>query len=131
MELLVIGLDGFSYNILHEFDVDTPFLPAVQLDGIAGDLSSVDTPPTLPGWMSFATGKDPGSHGVATMLQQPSDYAISPASRNTTDAALYDHLAGVEFRRIVAGVSFRAEQIELRVWIGRLGRVDGDVGDAE
>jgi predicted AlkP superfamily phosphohydrolase/phosphomutase len=92
VELLVIGFDGLSYNMLDEFDVETPFLDSVRAGGISGDLQSIDTPTTLPAWTSFATGKDPGSHGVATMLKQSSDYSISPASVNTTDAAIYDFL---------------------------------------
>jgi predicted AlkP superfamily phosphohydrolase/phosphomutase len=90
MELLVVGLDGVSPNMLREFDVETTFLDAVERDGVDGDLRSVDAPTTLPAWTSFATGKDPGSHGVATMLQQGTDYDIVPSRPNTTDAAAYD-----------------------------------------
>jgi len=90
VELLIVGFDGLSDNMLRRFDVDTPFLDGVRGAGISGDLESVDTPTTLPAWTSFATGKDPGSHGVTTMLEQTPDYAIAPAEPNTTDAALYD-----------------------------------------
>lgn len=104
MDLIVIGFDGLSYNMLREFAVDTPFLSAVRSNGISGDLRSVDTPTTLPAWTSFATGKDPGSHGVATMLQQSADYAIAPATCNTTDAAVYDLLDDAVFINLPATV---------------------------
>lgn len=97
MELLVVGLDGLSYNMLEEFDVATPFLDDVRSGGISGDLKSVDTPTTLPAWTSFATGQDPGSHGVATMLDQSSDYIISPATVITAVPAVYDLLNDAMF----------------------------------
>lgn len=92
MELLIVGLDGLSVNMLDRFDVSTPFLDEVRSAGVSGDLRSVDPPTTLPAWTSFATGKDPGTHGVQTMLQQGADYEIDPATPNTDDAALYDLL---------------------------------------
>jgi predicted AlkP superfamily phosphohydrolase/phosphomutase len=73
MDLLIIGLDGVSPNMLAEFDVDTPFLSTVRDEGVAGPLMSVDTPTTLPAWTSFATGMDPGSHGITNMVRQSAD----------------------------------------------------------
>ncbi|NHN46533.1 hypothetical protein G9464_02835 [Halostella sp. JP-L12] len=104
MELLVVGLDGLSDNMLSEFDVETPFFDHVRSAGVSGDLRSVDTPTTLPAWTSFATGLDPGSHGISTMLQQSSDYSISSVSCNTTDPAVYDLLDDAVFVNLPASV---------------------------
>lgn len=104
MELLVVGLDGLSPNMLREFDVDTPFLDEVRSTGVSGDLESVDTPTTLPAWTSFATGVDPGSHGISTMLEQAYDYSISPASCDTTHPAIYDLLDDAVFINLPASV---------------------------
>ncbi|MFC7324167.1 alkaline phosphatase family protein [Halorubrum rutilum] len=90
MELLVIGLDGLSTNMLDRFDIEPEYINRVLENGASGDLMSVDTPTTLPAWTSFATGKDPGSHGLTNMIQQASDYETSPLRTNTTDAAAYD-----------------------------------------
>lgn len=92
MDLLIIGLDGLSYNMLERFDVDFPYLEQVRSEGVSGDLMSVDTPTTIPAWTSFATGKDPGSHGVHSMKRISSDYEHGPAEVNTTDPAIYDFL---------------------------------------
>jgi predicted AlkP superfamily phosphohydrolase/phosphomutase len=92
MDLLIIGLDGLSYNMLERFDVDFPYLEQVRSEGVSGDLMSVDTPTTIPAWTSFATGKDPGSHGVHSMKRISSDYEHGSAEVNTTDPAIYDFL---------------------------------------
>lgn len=92
MELLIVGLDGLSDNMLREFNVNTPTLDSVRSEGVYGELESVDTPTTLPAWTSFATGTDPGTHGVPTMLQQSADYSIDPAACNRTLPAIYDFL---------------------------------------
>jgi predicted AlkP superfamily phosphohydrolase/phosphomutase len=104
MKLLVVGLDGVSYNMFEEFGVETPFLDTVRETGVAGDLRSVDTPTTLPAWTSFATGKDPGSHGIATMLQQDREYHISPATVNEDDRAAYDMIADALFVNLPGSV---------------------------
>ena len=92
MDLLIVGLDGLSYNMLDRFDVDFPYLDEVMSEGIHGDLMSVDTPTTIPAWTSFATGKDPGSHGIHSMKRVSRDYQYGPAETNSRDPAIYDFL---------------------------------------
>lgn len=92
MDLLIIGLDGLSYNMLERFNVDFPYLEHVRKKGVSGHLMSVDTPTTVPAWTSFATGKDPGSHGIYGMNQISSDYEYGTPDINTTDPAVYDLL---------------------------------------
>jgi predicted AlkP superfamily phosphohydrolase/phosphomutase len=104
MELLVIGLDGLSPNMLERFDIDPEYVSEVFDWGVSGDLMSVDTPTTLPAWTSFATGKDPGSHGLTNMIQQAPDYETSPLQTNTTDAAGYDLIDDAVFVNLPASV---------------------------
>jgi predicted AlkP superfamily phosphohydrolase/phosphomutase len=92
MELLVVGLDGLSYNMLDRFDIDPEYIGRVTEEGVSGDLMSVDTPTTLPAWTSFQTGTDPGTHGLTNMIQQSADYDVSPFETNETEAAVYDYL---------------------------------------
>lgn len=92
MDLLVIGLDGLSYNMLDRFDIDFPYLEETRANGVSGDLMSVDTPTTVPAWTSFATGKDPGSHGIHSMKRVTHDYQHGPTEINTKDPAVYDFL---------------------------------------
>lgn len=102
MDLLVVGLDGLSFNMLDRFDVTTPFLSSLREEGVSGDLMSVDTPTTIPAWTSFATGKDPGSHGTTNMITQERNYSTSPSKPNTTDAAIYDFLDDAIFVNLPA-----------------------------
>lgn len=102
MDILVIGLDGLSYNMLDRFDVSFPYLDSVRDSGVSGDLMSVDTPTTIPAWTSFATGKDPGSHGVHNMNHVSSDYKYGPVKPNTSDAAVYDFLTDSLFLNLPA-----------------------------
>jgi predicted AlkP superfamily phosphohydrolase/phosphomutase len=92
MELLVVGLDGLSYNMLDRFDVELEYLDRVRDEGVSGDLASVDTPTTVPAWTSFATGKDPGTHGITNMVRQDPDYEIGPNRRCRDHAMLFDLL---------------------------------------
>lgn len=104
MELLVIGLDGLSTNMLDRFDIEPEYISRVLDEGVSGDLMSVDTPTTLPAWTSFATGKDPGSHGLTNMIQQSADYETSPLQTNTTDAGAYDLIDDAMFINLPASV---------------------------
>ncbi|WP_134670604.1 alkaline phosphatase family protein [Halorussus marinus] len=105
MELLVIGLDGLSMNMLERFDIEPEYISSVFDSGISGDLMSVDTPTTLPAWTSFATGKDPGSHGLTNMIMQAPSYDTSPLKTNTSDAAGYDLVEDAVFVNLPASVS--------------------------
>jgi predicted AlkP superfamily phosphohydrolase/phosphomutase len=92
MELLVVGLDGLSYNMLDRFDIDPEYIGRVTEEGVSGDLMSVDTPTTLPARTAVQTGTDPGTHGLTNMIQQSADYDVSPFETNETEAAVYDYL---------------------------------------
>lgn len=97
-----MGLDGLSYNMLRRFDVEFPYLETVLERGVSGDLMSVDTPTTIPAWTSFATGKDPGTHGVHNMKEQHPDYRTGPSRVNATDAGIYDLLEDAIFVNLPA-----------------------------
>ena len=90
MELVVIGLDGLSTNMLDRFDIEPDYISTTIDEGVSGDLMSVDTPTTLPAWTSFATGKDPGTHGLTNMIQQTADYEVGPFETNESEPAIYD-----------------------------------------
>lgn len=104
MELLIVGLDGLSWNILERFDTQPNFLTEVTEESVQGHLHSVDTPTTLPAWTSFATGKDPGTHGLTNMITQASDYETKAPSTNTSDVAAYDLLDRSLFVNLPASV---------------------------
>lgn len=65
-KVLVIGLDGGTYTVLRPLieDGKLPTLAAMMNQGSWGELASTIPPHTAPAWASFATGKNPGKHGV-------------------------------------------------------------------
>lgn len=63
---LIIGLDGMSPDLL-KLLVDRGLFPNVNSlmrDGVHGNLESVFPHNTWPAWTSFATGVNPGKHGI-------------------------------------------------------------------
>jgi len=64
--VLVIGLDGASWDILTPWILEKklPTLEKLMKNGIYGKLESVIPSLSAPAWTSFATGKNPGKHGI-------------------------------------------------------------------
>jgi len=64
--ILVIGLDGVSWDILNIL-LNKGLLPTINKikeNGVYGTLKSTIPPVTAPAWVSFATGMNPANHGV-------------------------------------------------------------------
>jgi len=69
-KILVIGLDGASWNIVEPL-VREGKLPAIEKlmkRGCCGDLESCIMPYTFPAWKCYSTGKNPGKLGVYWFL---------------------------------------------------------------
>lgn len=65
-KIVVIGLDGLHLDLIQPW-IDEGKLPTFKkiIDhGVSGKLKSVIPPLTPTAWSSFATGKNPGKHGV-------------------------------------------------------------------
>jgi predicted AlkP superfamily phosphohydrolase/phosphomutase len=65
-KVLIIGLDGGSFNILKPW-MDAGYLPTLKKithEGVSGILQSSIAPTTVVAWTSFMTGKNPGKHGA-------------------------------------------------------------------
>ena len=65
-KLLVIGLDGASFDVLDPL-IEKGHLPNIAkliAEGARGDLETTFPPITAVAWSSFATGKNPGKHGI-------------------------------------------------------------------
>ena len=70
---IVIGLDGATFDLIKPW-LDTGKLPNLGYlvrKGIWGNLKSVTPTTSAPAWVSFATGKNPGKHGVFDFLTIP------------------------------------------------------------
>jgi predicted AlkP superfamily phosphohydrolase/phosphomutase len=71
-KLLVIGLDGASFNVLDPL-VEKGYLPNIAnliAGGARADLETTFPPITAVAWSSFMTGKNPGKHGIFEFVRR-------------------------------------------------------------
>jgi predicted AlkP superfamily phosphohydrolase/phosphomutase len=104
-KLLVIGLDGASFNVLD------PLIEKGYLDNIAkliragarADLETTFPPITAVAWSSFMTGKNPGKHGIFEFVRldhnSKRELAVNASLRE--GRAIWDLLSDAGKRSIV------------------------------
>lgn len=65
-KVIMVGLDGATYSLLNPLirEGRLPALKWITENGVSGILKSTIPPYTATAWTSFATGKNPGKHGV-------------------------------------------------------------------
>lgn len=65
-KVLVIGLDGATFDLLKPWMAEghMPTLKKLMDTGASGELESTFPPLTAAAWVSFATGVNPGKHGL-------------------------------------------------------------------
>lgn len=84
-KLLVIGLDGVPRQLLETVFAAgwMPFLKTLWEGGYRADLASTVPPLSAPAWVTFATGVNPGEHGILHFV------SLRPgaAARQRTDEA--------------------------------------------
>lgn len=63
---LVIGLDGMTFDLISPWMENgcLPTLSFLRANGVSGILRSTIPPLSPPAWASFATGCNPGKHGI-------------------------------------------------------------------
>lgn len=69
-KVLVIGLDGATFDLLAPW-IEMGRLPTLARlieEGVSGALESTSPPISSAAWVSFATGKNPGKHGVVDFV---------------------------------------------------------------
>ena len=71
-KLLVIGLDGASFNVLDPLIAKgyLPNLSSLIAGGARADLETTFPPITAVAWSSFMTGKNPGKHGIFEFVRR-------------------------------------------------------------
>jgi len=70
MKVLVIGLDGATFDLLRPWIEagELPNLQRLMRQGASGKLRSTLPPISASSWISFATGVNPGKHGVVDFV---------------------------------------------------------------
>ncbi len=69
-KLIVIGLDGATWDLIKPWAEQRrlPTFKKLIENGVWGELESTIPPVTIPAWISFATGKNPGKLGCYDFL---------------------------------------------------------------
>jgi len=69
--VLAIGIDGATFDLIRPWaeDGELPNLGKLMSEGVQGPLESTLPPVTSPAWPTFATGKNPGKHGVFDFIR--------------------------------------------------------------
>src|SRR4030067_2437066 len=77
--VIILGIDGGTFSVLQPWmrDGKLPHLARLAEIGISGQLMSMLPPYTGTAWVSFATGKGPGKHGIVDFWQQNSRGGLS------------------------------------------------------
>lgn len=81
MRVIIIALDGATFDILDPW-LEAGYLPTLkklQEGGAKAQLMTTYPPITAAAWNSFATGKNPGKHGIFEFLQRKAgSYSVEP-----------------------------------------------------
>jgi len=69
--VLVVGIDGGTLDLIRPWAEQglLPHLGRLMDEGVWGPLESTLPPVTSPAWPTFATGKNPGKHGVFDFIR--------------------------------------------------------------
>ncbi len=71
MKLLIVGIDGATFDLIHPWAQEgyLPNLTKLMSGGVQSNLASTLPPVTSPAWPTFMTGCNPGKHGVFDFIQ--------------------------------------------------------------
>jgi len=82
-KVFVVGLDGATLDLIRPWadEGKLPTLRRLLREGAHGHLRSTIPPITGPAWTTFATGSNPGQHGIYDWIYRHSDsYRVSPVT---------------------------------------------------
>jgi len=105
--LILLGLDGATFRLLHRLVRKgwMPNLGEALARGAHGPLTSVIPPYSAPAWVSFATGQNPGRHGVPDFWLRDESGGRRPVSSKCVRApTLWAVLSGYGRRVAVINV---------------------------
>ncbi len=78
--VVVLGVDGMDPDLVREWASDLPNLTRLASEGSLTELRSTSPPESAVAWASFATGLDPGAHGLVQSIRPArSAYRLQPA----------------------------------------------------
>lgn len=103
-KILVIGLDGADWRLLDPWMVngELPAIATLVDEGARSTLRSTIRPESSVAWTSFATGMNPGKHGVFGFAgrQRPDRYAFTLTNASTVHVPRFWDLLGAHDYRV-------------------------------
>lgn len=101
---ILVGIDGGGWELLRIL-FNRGLLPTLQeleREGIHADLMSTVPSFTCPAWTSFATGTNPGKHGIFEFVRYDENYSTRlVSSRDIACDTFYDIMSDAGFRTIL------------------------------
>jgi predicted AlkP superfamily phosphohydrolase/phosphomutase len=101
---LIVGLDGATFDLIRPWAAEgrLPTFQRLMGESAWGELN-VDLPPgTVPNWPFFATGKNPGKHGLIWWVKRdPTGNDFSVASSGDLRGQTLRDIAGQNGRQVV------------------------------
>jgi len=96
MKVIIIGLDGSTWNVLNPLikDEKLPNFDFLLKKGSSGILESTVPPVTGCAWLSMATGLNPGKSGVIDFLKKDDNFGLTPVnSSDFRNKSIWDLLS--------------------------------------
>src|SRR5512141_1116729 len=104
MKVLVIGLDGGTFDLIRPFIAQghLPTLKRLIEQGASSPLRSTVPPVTASAWTSFMTGTNPGAHVVSDFMQRRAgSYDLAPVSSRKRDGKAVWEIAGEAGKQVI------------------------------
>lgn len=109
-KIVVIGLDGADWRLLRPWMASgtLPTLQRLVEEGVHGRLHSTIRPESSVAWSTFATGVNPGKHGVFGFARnRPGSYDFHLAdSRHVAARRFWDYLGDAGYRVGLVNIPF-------------------------
>ena len=106
--IIVIGLDGATWNLLKAFAKKghLPTIAKLMHNGVYGNLESSIPPVTFPAWKCYSTGKNPGKFGVYWWMNVDVNNKkyISNNSTSFKSDEIWDYLGNIGINCCVTGM---------------------------
>jgi predicted AlkP superfamily phosphohydrolase/phosphomutase len=102
-KVAVFGLDGITFDLLQPWldEGRLPNLARLMAEGASGPLRSTIPPVSASSWASFATGTNPGKHGMIDFTYpDPAGYRVKVSNNRTRTAPALWEIAGQAGREV-------------------------------
>lgn len=108
MKVIIIGLDGASWNYIIPILNKLPTIRKLLDNGCYGDLESTIPPITIPAWVSMFTGKNPGKIGVVGFTERvgKSEFNLVTSEIYRKHKSLWDLLSSENIKTLVLNLPF-------------------------